>query len=73
MCARRQVSILRGSFLRGSLILGLCVAAILGFRNQAMSYTEYLLGMTCPRSGDQTFIGDLQLSGVEIAMEEING
>ena len=45
---------------------------LIGLGRSALSADEYKLGMTCPRSTDQKFIGDLQLAGVEIAIEEIN-
>ena len=52
--------------------MAVCITTVLGMQNLAMSYTEYKLGMTCPRSGNQTFVGDMQLAGVEAAIEEIN-
>jgi branched-chain amino acid transport system substrate-binding protein len=67
MFARQHASIFKGC-----LVLGLCVAAVLGLSKPAMSYTEYLFGMICPRSGEQTFVGNMALYGMEAAVEEIN-
>jgi branched-chain amino acid transport system substrate-binding protein len=41
-------------------------------KSAGKKYTEYKLGMTSPRSGDQASVGDQQVGGVEIAIEEIN-
>ncbi len=43
-----------------------------GLGEQTFAADSYKVGMTCPRSGFQKFIGDLQVAGVEIAIDEIN-
>jgi branched-chain amino acid transport system substrate-binding protein len=60
------------SMLKVLMLVGICIVAILGFGKPAMSYTEYKIGITLPRSGDQAFVGDMQIAGVETAIEEIN-
>jgi branched-chain amino acid transport system substrate-binding protein len=67
MFARHHTSISKGY-----LVLGLCVAVVLGIGKPAMSYTEYAFGITTPRSGHQAFVGDMALGGVETAVREIN-
>lgn len=60
------------SLFKGCVVLAVCMLTIIGMVGPAMSASEYKLGMTCPRSGNQAFVGDMQLAGVEAAIEEIN-
>ena len=63
------------SLFRLCLALQLFSLMIIGLPTRSMSageYKEYKLGMTCPRSTDQKFIGDIELAGVEIAIDEVN-
>ena len=63
------------SLFRCCLVLQALALVMVALPTQSISaaeYKEYKLGMTCPRSGDQKFIGDMQLAGVEIAIDEIN-
>lgn len=60
------------SIFKGGLVLGLWLVALLCLPNLVLPYTEYVIGMTAPRSGTQTFMGDMQVSGAEVAIDEIN-
>ena len=56
------------------IMVGFCIAIILGLGQPALTaeYKEYKIGMTAPRSGDQTLTGDQQVNGAEAAIKEIN-
>jgi branched-chain amino acid transport system substrate-binding protein len=63
----------------GPLVVALGLVTLLGAAYGCSSetpagkkYTEYKLGATNPRSGDQASVGDQQVFAIEVAVDEIN-